>query len=106
MTSTATDNPTMVGPRFDLDAAWQVHPRVAVRPEPFGALLYHYDTRKLSFLKSTRLRELLEALPAHPTARAACRAIGIDLTDPATARQYVHALTGLAASNMLIRRTL
>ena len=37
---------------FDLDARWQLHPQVALRPEPFGALLYHFGTRKLSFLKN------------------------------------------------------
>ena len=28
-----------------------LHPQVALRPEPFGALAYHYDTRRLVFLK-------------------------------------------------------
>ena len=37
---------------IDLDAAWQLHPQVSVRPERFGALLYHFGTRRLSFLKS------------------------------------------------------
>src|SRR4029077_5500984 len=33
---------------FDLDAAWRLHPQVSVRPERFGALLYHFGTRRLS----------------------------------------------------------
>ena len=37
---------------FDLDRPWQLHPQVSVRPEPFGALLYHFGTRRLWFLKS------------------------------------------------------
>jgi putative mycofactocin binding protein MftB len=35
---------------FDPDLGWRLHHQVAVRPEPFGALLYHFGTRKLSFL--------------------------------------------------------
>ena len=36
---------------FDGDARWRLHPRVALRPEPFGALAYHYGNRRLIFLK-------------------------------------------------------
>jgi putative mycofactocin binding protein MftB len=28
-----------------------LHPQVALRPEPFGALAYHFDNRRLVFLK-------------------------------------------------------
>ncbi len=52
------------GARFDLDRAWCVDDRVAVRPEPFGALLYHFGTRRLSFLKNTTV------LPAYERALA------------------------------------
>lgn len=41
----------MTAPTFDPDQRWRLHPQVAVRPEPFGALLYTRD-RKLSFLKN------------------------------------------------------
>ena len=34
-------------PVFDPSLCWRLHPQVAVRPEPFGALLYHFGTRKL-----------------------------------------------------------
>jgi len=34
---------------------------VSVRPEPFGALLYHFGTRQLSFLKDTTLLAVLQA---------------------------------------------
>ena len=46
-----------------LDRAWQVHPKVAVRPEPFGALLYHFGTRRLSFLKNRTVVAIVRALP-------------------------------------------
>ena len=39
---------------FDPDRAWRVHPQVALRDESFGALAYHYGTRRLLFLKSRR----------------------------------------------------
>jgi len=35
--------------RFDLDAPWRLDAQVRVRPEEFGALLYHFGTRQLSF---------------------------------------------------------
>jgi putative mycofactocin binding protein MftB len=62
---------------IDLDQAWSVHPQVSIRPEPFGALLYHFENRKLSFLKDRRLLEIVQVLPDYPTARLACEAIGI-----------------------------
>ena len=34
-----------------LDSVLELHPQVAVRPEPFGALAYHYGNRRLIFLK-------------------------------------------------------
>jgi putative mycofactocin binding protein MftB len=86
---------------FDLDAAWDLHPQAAVRPEPFGALLYHFGTRKLSFVKDPALLAVIEALAEQPTARAALAAAGIaDHERP----RYVVALTGLVRSSMLVPR--
>ncbi|WP_258933140.1 mycofactocin biosynthesis chaperone MftB [Nesterenkonia pannonica] len=42
-----------------------------MRPEPFGALLYHFGTRKLSFLKDRTLVQIVESLRDQPSARAA-----------------------------------
>jgi putative mycofactocin binding protein MftB len=39
-----------------------LHPQVSVRPEPFGALLYHFGTRRLSFLKDRRLLDVVRRL--------------------------------------------
>jgi putative mycofactocin binding protein MftB len=39
-----------------------LHPKVSVRPEPFGALLYHFGTRRLSFLKDRRLLDVVRRL--------------------------------------------
>jgi mycofactocin biosynthesis protein MftB len=78
-----------------------VHPQVAVRPEPFGALLYHFGTRKLSFLKNTTIVTVVESLATCVDARSACRAAGIDDDEQ---EPYLRALATLAASNMLVPR--
>ena len=39
-----------------LDEAWALSPSVALRPEPFGALAYHFGNRRLTFLKNARAR--------------------------------------------------
>ncbi|MEO6793092.1 MAG: mycofactocin biosynthesis chaperone MftB [Mycobacterium sp.] len=84
---------------FDPDRAWRLHPQVSVRPETFGALLYHFGTRKLSFLKNLTMVTLVKSLAEHPDARSACRAAGID---PAAESTYLRALGVLAASQILI----
>jgi putative mycofactocin binding protein MftB len=84
---------------FDPALAWRLHPQVAVRPEHFGALLYHFGTRKLSFLKSQKILEIVNSLGEHPDARAACRAAGID---DAQQEPYLRALGTLVKSNMLV----
>ena len=85
---------------FDPDARWRVHHQVAVRPEPFGALLYHFGTRKLSFLKNTTIVDVVRSLDDHPDARSALRAAGVDDDGQAP---YLHALGVLVQSNMLVR---
>jgi putative mycofactocin binding protein MftB len=97
--STVPDGPVVPAPRFDPDAGWRLHHQVAVRPEPFGALLYHFGTRKLSFLKNRKIVEVVNALSDHPDARAALRAAGIDDDQQAP---YVHALGVLVQSKMLV----
>ena len=84
-----------------LDGAWRVHPRVAVRPERFGALLYHFDTRRLSFLKSPAMLEVLRQLDAAPSARAACELAGVGADE---LPRYRAALGTLAASSMICER--
>ena len=84
---------------FDLDRPWRVDPQVSMRPEPFGALLYHFGTRRLSFLKSPALLEVVGALGAHDSARAACVACGISADE---LPRYRTALATLAASDMIV----
>lgn len=86
---------------FDLDRAWRLDPRVALRAEPFGALAYHFGTRRLSFLKTKKLVGVVERLERHPTGREACVAAGVSGTE---LRSYAQALDTLAASGMLVER--
>ena len=83
---------------FDLDRPWQLHPQVSVRPERFGALLYHFGTRRLSFLKSPALLTVVTSLGDVPSAREACRRAGLTEAElPA----YATALQTLATSQMI-----
>jgi mycofactocin biosynthesis protein MftB len=86
---------------FDLERPWRVGSQVALRPEPFGALAYHFGTRRLSFLKSRKLLDVANALADHGSGRDACRAAGVsDAELPA----YTQALARLADSGMIEER--
>ena len=85
---------------FDPGHAWRLHPQVAVRPESFGALLYHFGTRKLSFLKNRTILTVVQSLADHSDVRAALRTAGVEDSQQGP---YLHALGVLAGSNMLIR---
>jgi mycofactocin biosynthesis protein MftB len=94
---TATPGATV----FDVDLPWQKARSVALRPEPFGALVYSFSTRKLSFLKSKTLVAVVEALADHPSAAATLTACGVtEAQRPA----YAKALADLARSQMIERR--
>jgi len=95
----AATHPTGAG--FPLDAAWSLDPQVALRPEPFGALLYHFGTRRLSFVKDRTLLAVLRSLADQPSARAACDAVGVPGEE---VPRYEGALATLAASHMITRR--
>ena len=84
-----------------LDAAWRRSPSVALRQETFGAMAYHYGTRRLSFLKSRRLADAVGQLERHATARAACAAAGVT---PAELPTYARALRTLADTGMIVLR--
>ena len=86
------------GVDFDADLPWRKARSVALRPEPFGALVYHFGNRKLSFLKSKQLVAVVESLADHPNAVATLLACGVPEDQwPA----YVRALTDLARSQMI-----
>ena len=86
---------------FDLDRPWKLHPSVSIRPERFGALVYHFGTRRLSFLKSRTLLAVVESLAHQPSGLAACRAAGVA---PEEQGDYEQALATLARSGMICER--
>lgn len=81
---------------FDPAGRYRLSPRVGLRPEPFGALAYHFDTRRLVFLKSTDLVELVRSLDDHPDAGTA-----IDAVDPGRRRAFEAALASLTESGVV-----
>jgi putative mycofactocin binding protein MftB len=81
-----------------LDEAWALSPSVALRPEPFGALAYHFGNRRLTFLKRPELVAVVRALGEQPDVRSALVAVGVPATQhPA----YAEALAGLARTDMI-----
>ncbi len=81
-----------------LDDALELHPQVALRPEPFGALAYHYDTRRLVFLKHPDVAAVVQALGASDTVRDALVACHVD---ERRWPSFLSALSSLEASEML-----
>ena len=52
-------------------------PQVALRPEPFGALAYHYGNRRLVFLKHPDMVAVAQQLGDHPSLAATLEACDI-----------------------------
>lgn len=86
-TSTQQGSPTL-----------RLHPQVSVRPEPFGALLYHFGNRKLTFIKDPTLFQLVESLGDGTDVQKAMDTVGIAETDRDIIRR---SLDALVASDML-----
>jgi len=81
-----------------LEEAWTLSPSVALRPEPFGALAYHFGTRRLTFLKRPELVAVVRGLAEQPDVRSALTDAGVPVGQHAA---YVEALRGLAATDMI-----
>ena len=86
---------------FELDERWVLSPRVSIRPEPFGALLYNFGTRQLSFLKDPRLVAIVASLAQHADVRHACLAHDVAESELA---QFARAFARLAATRMILPR--
>jgi mycofactocin biosynthesis protein MftB len=84
------------------DRALELHPRVALRPEPFGALAYHYDTRRLVFLKHPDVVRVVKSLGEHATVGAALDAACVE---PARRPAFTKAIQSLVDSEILRART-
>ena len=86
---------------FDLSRGYRLNPAATLRPEPFGALAYHFGNRRLSFLKSRQLVTVVRLLESHDSAAAALDAAGV----PAGQRgRYTEALAALADSEVIDER--
>jgi putative mycofactocin binding protein MftB len=81
-----------------LDRVLTRHPQVALRPEPFGALAYHYDNRKLIFLRHPDLLTVVQSLDGRRTVAEA-----LDVAGVASSRRpsFLAALQSLLDSEML-----
>ncbi len=85
---------------FDSAGAYRLDPGVALRPEPFGALAYHYGSRRLTFLRSPLLAELVRSLDEHASVDDA-----LDARVPAAEHgSYRRALAALAGSGFICVR--
>lgn len=82
---------------FDDSRHWELSPDVSLRDEEFGALAYHHGNRRLVFLKSRDLVNLVRHLGEFDSARAALDAF---IDEPARDR-YLVALSSLAKSELL-----
>jgi mycofactocin biosynthesis protein MftB len=87
---------------FDPARPYRCCPQVALRPEPFGALAYHFGTRRLSFLKTHELVRVVRELDRHDDVHAALDAAGVATSQrPA----YLNALAGLADNGTIEERS-
>ena len=85
---------------FDPSTRWERSAKIGLRPEPFGALAYHFDTRRLVFLKSPALVDLVDSLVDYESADAAISAI-IEPADDRSHRAHVTALASLAEAGVI-----
>lgn len=83
---------------FDLHRAYRLNPAATLRPEPFGALVYHFGNRRLSFLKTPQLVTVVRLLESHDSADGALDAAGVPVQQRAS---YAAALAALADSEVI-----
>jgi len=85
---------------FDPARAWTLGAQVSLRDESFGALAYHHGNRRLVFLKSRALVELVRRLEEFANVDEA-----LDLMVPPDERtRYLEALASLQRSDLLRER--
>ena len=82
----------------NLDEPLELHPSVALRPEPFGALAYHYGNRRLIFLKHPDVVAVVQRLGSEPSLRSTLEACGVA---PARWDAFVDALASLESSEVV-----
>jgi putative mycofactocin binding protein MftB len=84
-----------------LDGAYELHPEVALRPEPFGALAYHYGNRRLIFLRHRDIVRVVRALADGPSLAESLAGCGVE-----TRRwpSFVRALSELESAEVIRAR--
>ena len=87
---------------FDPAQGYRLHANVALRPEPFGALAYHYGNRKLVFLKSPRMVALVTSLTDFASVDEAMAPLKLSIRARAN---YLGALASLEQSDMIVIRS-
>ncbi len=85
-----------------VDRGYELDAQVAIRPEPFGALCYHYGNRRLTFLTSPDMVAVVERLAGTATLGDALAAAGIER---ARWPSFTQALGSLLASGVVHERT-
>lgn len=75
-----------------------MHPQVALRPEPFGALAYHYGNRRLVFLRHPDIVRVVKHLGEHPSLQATLEAEGVDQSRWPS---FVKAISSLTTSEII-----
>lgn len=78
--------------------SWRLSTSVSLRPEPFGALVYDFSTRRLSFLKTLLLLDVVRRLDGSTDVESAMRDAGVGESQWSA---YLHALDGLADAGVL-----
>ena len=91
----------MRGLLIDTAAPYELHPQVALRPEPFGALAYHYGNRRLTFVRAKELVELLATLRDHASVDEALAESGVP---PSRWPAFRSALASLEQSEVIRAR--
>lgn len=81
-----------------LNSAYGLVDEVALRPEPFGALAYHYGNRRLVFLRHPDLLEVVNSLGDHDDLRSCLEQCGIT---PERWPSFCAAIESLIAADML-----
>jgi putative mycofactocin binding protein MftB len=87
-----------VSTEFEPARPYRLSPTVSLRPEPFGALVYDFSTRRLSFLKTPALARVVRELADQPDAGSALSAADVP---PAERSHYLRALAGLLAAGTI-----
>jgi putative mycofactocin binding protein MftB len=82
-----------------LESELRLHPQVALRPEPFGALAYHYGNRRLVFLRHPDMVKVVRSLDGTQPFRAVLTACSVV---PSRWGSFVQAFEQLETSEIVV----